>query len=221
MEGLRFASNMTNLQQRRQGRKTTSDNKMFTRGSFGVRAVVATIRWGSVLIVALGVNACGTAPTKAEDYGVLRAAGVVVVASANDFKEHKVLHDTYAAAGVAESEMVDGASIGARRQCCRPDMQNSGPVTLYNAQHLKIEVGDFVEFRVGGETTKDHKNELNVITRVLQHGEPADGECWWDPRNPNLWRRVVHCEWMQKQGWIWEDTIGDPGWYKPAAAQSP
>jgi hypothetical protein len=194
---------------------------MFTCRTSGAQVVVSTIRWTAAFAIGVGLNACGTAPTKAEEYGVLRAAGVLDVSTATDFKEHKALHDTYAAAGVDESQMVDGASIAARTQCCRPDMQNSGPVVLYNAQHFKIEVGDLVEFRVGGANSKDHKNELNVVTRVLQHGEPADGECWWDPRNPNLWRRVVYCKWMQKEGWIWEDSLGDPGWYKPAADQAP
>jgi hypothetical protein len=183
--------------------------------------MVSALGWGMVGAIALSLNGCRVAPTKAEDYGVLRAAAVMDVSTANDFKEYKELHDTYAAAGVDESQMVDGAAVIARRQCCRPDLQNSGVSVLYNAQRLQIKVGDFVEFRIGGFNTKDHSNELNVVTRVLQHGEPSDGQCWWEPRDPSLWRRVVYCEWMQKEGWVREDSMGDPGWYKPVAPQSP
>ena len=186
------------------------------------RVLVSTLRCSVVAAAGLSLHGCGgSVPLKASEYGVLRAAGVVVIATAQDFKEHKVLHDNYAAAGVAEADMVDGASIGARMECCRPDIQNSSPVTLYNEKHLKIEVGDLVEFRVGGLKSTDHKEALNVITRVLQHGDPPDATCWWEPRNPSLWRRVVFCEWMQKEGWVKDDTLGDVGWYKPLAAQSP
>jgi hypothetical protein len=195
---------------------------MYAHGLPGVRAVVPTVRRGGIVVLGLTLHGCSSTPANTEtvQYGVLRAAGVAYISTADDFKAHKTLHDTYAASGVAESDMVDGASVVARTQCCRPDTENSGPVVLYNQQHLPVSVGDFVEFRVGGLKSPDHKSELNVITRVLQHGEPEDGACWWEPRNPALWRRIVYCEWMQKEGWTRDDNWRYPGWYKPLAAQS-
>ena len=199
---------------------------MYAHGLPGVRAIVSALGWGIVVVGGVGLSGCSSSPikaepTKAEVPGVLRAAGVVHVSTANDFRQWKTLHDEYAKAGVAESDMVDGASVVARALCCGADMDNSQPVVLYNQQHLKIEPGDFVEFRIGGLYSDTHKNDLNVITRVLQHGEPSDGQCWWEPRNPKLWRRLVYCEWMQKEGWVRDDSWGDPGWYKPPAAQTP
>lgn len=196
---------------------------MYAHAWTGARPVISAFLRGTVIACGLGLHGCSSPPVnpETEEYGVLRAAGVMYLSTADDFKQHRTLHDTYAAAGVAESDMVDGASVVARMQCCQPNPEYSGPVVLYNQQHLPVSVGDFIEFRVGGLKSPDHKNELNVITRVLQHGESADGTCWWEPRNPALWKRIVYCEWMQQEGWRRDDNKRLPGWYKPVAAQSP
>jgi hypothetical protein len=171
------------------------------------------------LLIIGALYGCSVSPGKAGDYGALRAAGVVSVASRTDITEHKVLYQQLSAEGVDDAGMVDGLVIAARVLCCRPDLQNSGPVVIYNPLLLKVAPGDLIEFRVGGPSSQTHKDALNVATRVLQQADVSNGACWWEPRNDRLWMRFIYCNWMQKDGWVKQENAMNPAWYKPADNQ--
>lgn len=86
---------------------------------------------------------------------------------------------------------------------------------LHVPRPLKLELGDFVEFKVGRPPENDDGGRLNTVTRVVAKQGDKLESCWWDPRNDRLWQRVVYCDWMSKEGWVKQGGVS-PAWYKPA-----
>jgi hypothetical protein len=169
---------------------------------------------GLIATVLCALPACSVDPGKAWELQTLRVGGVVHVGTRAEIKgteAEKLLKSE----GVEDAGIVDGSAIVVRMLCCREDLQNTSVITTRNSQGLKVADGDFVEIRLGGTATKDHKAELNDLTRVVQRAGATDGSCWWDPKREGLWMRVVYCEWMPQQGWVKQEGLM-PGWYKPS-----
>jgi hypothetical protein len=182
------------------------------------RAKLSTIdivsRSTLVILFLTGLNAWATSPDKAGEYGALRAAAVVHVATREELMEsgdYKAL----LASGVDEASIVDGSLIIVRLLCCRDNVKYSAPAILYNPKGLTTVPDDIVEFRVGGVNKQNSKAEFNILTRVIQQTAKNDGACWWDPKNDHLWMRFVYCDWMPKEGWIKQESKMNPAWYKP------
>jgi hypothetical protein len=151
------------------------------------------------------------------EQGTLHAGQVMEVETRQFILATRPMHDAVTAAGVTEASITDGSVVMVRLMCCGPP--KSSLVNGYlnpNPQALPLKQGDFVEVRLGGQAAA----QVNAVTRVLQHADQKDGACWWEPRNEDLWRRVVYCEWMQQEGWLQQEGLY-MGWYKPVAAQSP
>jgi len=185
-------------------------------------AVAYTNRLHVVAIVALlpfmlclpGVSA-GARPHEADRPGVLRAAGVVVVATRADLLGTN-FSKRLIAIGLDESSIVDGTIVMVRLWCCHPNPEKSGPLFLYNPLRLEITPGDLVEFRIGTPADKGTPAEFLTVTRVLQRVDEITGKCRWDPPDERLWLRYVVCEWMPAEGWVKQERALYPAWYKPA-----
>ena len=124
------------------------------------------------------------------------------------------------AGGVADSDLVDGSMVQARIYCCgglskASSAEYASSLMLYVPNGLKLELGDFVEFKVGRPPENDVGGRLNTVTRVVAKQGDKPERCWWDPRNDKLWLRVAYCEWMSKEGWVKQGGI-NPAWHKPA-----
>lgn len=156
------------------------------------------------------------AASKAEQTGVLRAAGVVHVATKGELLGSSYEKDLVAH-GVDVASIADGTLVFARLLCCRDNMKPSTAVALYNPLGIKVSPGDFIEIRVGDTKPKAGTPDgFITVTRVLQRADQPDGKCWWEPRMEGLWMRYVFCEWMPAEGWVWNTKKLDPTWYKPA-----
>lgn len=124
------------------------------------------------------------------------------------------------AAGIADSDLVDGSMVQVRVFCCggvtkASSSEYANSLILYVPKPLKVESGDFVEYKVGRTPVKDDGARLNTVTRVVAKQGESPEQCWWDPRNDKLWLRVAYCEWMSTEGWVKQGGI-NPAWYKPA-----
>jgi hypothetical protein len=166
------------------------------------------------VVLCLGCVAANAA-AKADESGVLRAAGVVEVATMVQLKGSSYYKDMLAH-GVDEASIVDGSLVAVRLLCCRDNIKQSGLVFLYNPRPIKVAPGDFIEFRVGDAKAPNTPEEFLTLTRVLQPADQTDGRCWWEPRDDRLWMRFVFCEWMPAEGWVKQDNKMNPAWYKPA-----
>jgi hypothetical protein len=124
------------------------------------------------------------------------------------------------AAGIADSDLIDGSMTQVRIFCCGgltkgSSAEYTNTLILYVPKPLKVEAGDFVEFRVGRLPEKDAGARLNTVTRVVAKQGDKPETCWWDPRNDKLWLRVAYCDWMAKEGWVKQGGTS-PAWFKPA-----
>jgi hypothetical protein len=159
-------------------------------------------------VVVLALNACALSPGKMGEPKTLHAGEVVLVLSRAEIIGSREVRPTLNAAGIDDASIQDGSVTVVRLTCCGPP-QTSNPVVPYNPKLLTLKVGDVVEVELGGG------GALNAVTRVLQGVGDSNGACWWDPKNPALWRRVMYCEWMPEAGWIRQEGLYT-GWYKPA-----
>ncbi len=174
------------------------------------------------------VSGCGTAPKGAGLYSdfvpteSLRVAQVFYVATRAelDHPREAEAYKAIRAAGIADSDLVDGSVVMARIYCCGgPSKQSSAEYAdarvLHVPKPIKLELGDFVEFRVGRQPENNDGGRLNTVTRVVAKQGDNPESCWWDPRNDKLWLRVAYCEWMSTEGWVKQGGMS-PAWYKPA-----
>lgn len=182
------------------------------------------------LCLLLLLSACGTTPkgnTQAihSDFvpaGSLRVAQVFYVATRAEFVSggDPTAYNAVRASGIADEDLVDGTIVAARIYCCGgPTRESSSEYAnrrvLYVPKHLKLQSGDFVEFKVGRPSVNDDGGRPNTVIRVVAKQGDQPERCWWDPRNDRLWGRVVYCDWMSAAGWVKQGGIS-PAWHKPA-----
>lgn len=188
------------------------------------------LRITASLCLLLLVSACGTTPTGQtqaihSDFvpaGSLRVAQVFFVATRAEFVSggDPTAYNAVRASGISDDDLVDGTIVAARIYCCGgPTRESSSEYAnrrvLYVPKHLKLESGDFVEFKVGRPSVNDDGGRPNTVIRVVAKQGDRPESCWWDPRNDRLWLRVVYCDWMSKEGWVKQGGI-NPAWHKPA-----
>lgn len=165
-----------------------------------------------VWVIALCVmSACSTSAGKLGEPGTLHVAEVVEVMTRTDILASHGVHESLTTTGVSDSQIVDGSVVVVRTLCCGPP-NTANPHGVLNRQGLSLHVGDVVEFVIPGGSS------ANTLTRVVQKAGQTDGECWWEPRDDKLWRRVMFCSWMPEQGWLHQTGAMVIGWYKPNAA---
>ena len=54
---------------------------------------------------------------------------------------------------------------------------------------------------MGRRSRKADPGAVNTVTRVRHKSSEAEAKCSWEPQDPSLWRRILHCEWMEEEGW--------------------
>lgn len=177
----------------------------------------ATFLASLAFVLCLVSVASGTDQKKGYESGTLRAAGVVHVATRDELVGTSYYKDLVAH-GVEEAAIVDGILVVGRMFCCRDNLKASAPVYLFNPRAIMVAPGDIIEFQIGevGKEVQGTAAEFNIVTRVLQQADQADGKCWWEPKDDRMWMRFIVCEWMPEQGWIKQSSFLYRGWYKPA-----
>jgi len=167
--------------------------------------------------------ACATPPLRIQsDFvptGSLRVAQVIMIAQREDILKSEA-YKNIIAAGVADSDLVDGSLAMARVYCCggmtkELSSEYANRRMLYVPKDLRVGLGDFVEVKVGRPPENGDSGRLNTVTRVVAKYGDKPETCWWDPRDDKLWLRVPYCEWMPKEGWVKQGGT-NPAWFKPA-----
>jgi hypothetical protein len=154
------------------------------------------------------LSACTTSGGKLGEPSTLHAAEVVQVLNRTDILGSHGIHESLTNGGVSDSAIVDGSVVIVRTSCCGPPMTGNAHGVL-NLQGVTLHVGDIIEYVIPGGSS------VNTLTRVIQKTGEANSQCWWEPRNEALWRRVMYCSWMPEQGWVQQTGHLIIGWYKP------
>jgi hypothetical protein len=166
----------------------------------------------SICVIALYVlSACSTSAGRLGEPGTLHAAEIVEIMTRTDILASHGVHESLTNSGVSDSAIVDGSVVVVRSMCCGPP-STANPHGVLNPQGLSLHAGDVIEFVIPGGSS------VNTLTRVLQKAGATDGQCWWEPRDDKLWRRVMFCSWMPQQGWVQQTGSMVIGWYKPSIA---
>jgi hypothetical protein len=154
--------------------------------------------------------------------GSLRVAQVVAIANRETIfdPQFDVVRKAINAAGVADSDLIDGSVVVARIYCCGGLSKEYSAEYMYRRQvyvpkDISVGIGDFVEIRVGRPPENGDGGRLNTVTRIVSKRGDQPATCWWDPKDDALWMRVPYCDWMPKEGWTKQGGTS-PAWLKPA-----
>ena len=146
--------------------------------------------------------------------GSLRLAEVVQLSTRAEVIDSKPIYEAILSSGIRDSDVRDGSVVFARIYCCGGPNERHTVRILFVPQAISVERGDIVEVRTGRPPAPSAVGQLNTVTKIWQKG--PSGACRWIPPDPNLWARVLYCDWMPANGWI-EQTGVLNAWYKPGA----
>ncbi len=120
------------------------------------------------------------------------------------------------AEGIRDEDILrDGSVAVGIVYCCGGSISMKTRLMFYVPPGLTLAAGDVVEIELGREANKKQKDPGAINRAVARHEsiEDEDGQCRWDPENDALWMRVLRCDWMESQGWLYEGGL-DKTWYK-------
>ena len=154
--------------------------------------------------------------------GSLRAGQVVFVATRQDIDEERWLHDTMTAAGIPDTDIRDGSIVITRVFCCGGPNEAATAITAYVPKHLPVNVGDIVEIWSGRSLKRGEPlgPQPNTVTRIVEAKNAAPRKCRWVPENEAMWLRVIHCDWMEAEGWQRQTGLY-PVWVRSIGASAP
>jgi hypothetical protein len=141
----------------------------------------------------------------------LRVIEVTALASRDEILNELDLGETMRLSGVDTSDLGDNSLGQGMVFCCGRPFDDDGSIWFFVPKDVQVEVGDIVEIRSGPVVMKGEptKGPPNTATQVRQKRSDPQKECRWLPENPNLWARVLYCDWMQEEGWVQQDGLWD------------
>jgi len=125
---------------------------------------------------------------------------------------YKVIHE----AGIKDEEILNGSIALGRVYCCGGEgtAETSNSTIIYIPPSLSAKKGDIVEFIAGKDPEKGNTGQLNTAIKIRNVDGIASKECRYVPEDPRLWLRVIHCNWMDEEGWQKQGGL-NPIYYKP------
>lgn len=126
--------------------------------------------------------------------------------------------DLLHASGVGDEAIRDGSVAVGIKYCCGGKISRDTMVMFYVPEGFTVAIGDVVEIETGRAANKRKgiSGRVNRAVRIHESFEDETGACRWDPENDKLWMRVIYCDWMEAEGWLWQGGLNKT-WYKPAA----
>jgi len=161
-----------------------------------------------VLVVASpAVSAKKIKPFNAE--GAHRMLEVIYVASRENIVEDEDFYRELLDLGIKDEDISDGSAASGMIYCCGGKISMESRFVFYVPPEIRVQVGDLVEIRLG----KDYG--VATAVQVRQAAGSSARTCRWDPEQEGLWMRVVFCDWMPKEGWVYNNKARNT-WYKLA-----
>ncbi len=147
----------------------------------------------------------------------LRLAQAMRVApgSAMTVPAERPIYDILTASGLSDEQIRSGSIAAARVYCCGGPNEKGESILFFIPAEIKVETGDIVQVRVGRSPSGKESGSINMATQVVQKKGTENGQCWWDPPQQGLWRRVLFCNGLKEDGWVKQTGLHDV-WYKPA-----
>jgi len=124
-----------------------------------------------------------------------------------------ITYEHLLASGIKDADLRDGRLGAGRVYCCGGPNETINAIWFYVPIGVNIEVGNIVEIKMGRQPSKNEPGAVNTAVRVL-YKQISEGPCHWVPEREGLWMRVLHCDWMEKDGWVEREGIWKT-WLKP------
>lgn len=175
----------------------------------------ASLRW---LMIMFGIASCSSIsrvhPQTSDDAGVVRLAEVMQLGTRREIVALGIHYQYLLAAGIKDAELRDGSLGVGRVYCCGGPPEQGAAIWFYIPRELSIQAGNIVEVKMGRQPAGSDPGAINTAVRVRHQGL-SQGPCRWRPERDGLWMRVIHCDWMEKEGWVERDGLYKT-WLKPA-----
>ncbi len=158
-------------------------------------------------------------------------AGALRVTEIMGWKSGPELPEIYRQAlresGISDVEIQLGSIGVGRVYCCGSSNETDNIIMVFIPKDVPVELGDIVEVKMGEAPGWQKSGIVNVATKVREKnagkeiprwgsaGDRGNRSCRWIPENPNLWARILYCDWMKKEGWVEYQGFLWKTWLKP------
>ena len=183
---------------------------MTRASSVGMRCVAALL-----LIVIAGFPGVLAEKEKVKPFyagGAHRMVEITYVGTREEIVEEGDLHRQLLDLGILDEEIADGSAALGMIYCCGGKISLQTRFLFYVPPESRVQVGDFVEIRL--------RENYGIATavQVRQEAGATHRTCRWYPEQEGLWMRVVYCDWMTMEGWVYNKKLRKT-WYKPASLE--
>ncbi len=171
----------------------------------------------SLLFLALMVSGCAKVQRIQSEYipeNYSRLGEIVLIASKEEILKHDNLVHSLSTAGLSKMEIQDGNVAIARIFCCGGPNETKTALEVYVPSDIQVDIGDIVEIKAGRHPKNGDNGKLNTVVQIKQKNENRNGTCQWDPPDERLWVRVLKCDWMESEGWVYESHSLMKTWVK-------
>ncbi|MDX1406164.1 MAG: hypothetical protein R3192_16615 [Woeseiaceae bacterium] len=156
--------------------------------------------------------------------GAHRVVEVTYLADRADITdgEGRWVYDLLMAQGVADADIHDGSVATGRVYCCKDDPSNDEWIMFYAPPGIQLKSGDIVEIRLaylGKPKRGEQEDGLSTAVRVRENARDARRACRWIPEIEGNWNRILKCDWMETEGWVYQTGLYKT-WYKPAGTET-
>lgn len=159
-------------------------------------------------------------PYYEEDTGVMLLGQAMHVGSRQEIVDSGDHYRFLLSTGIPEQDIADGRMIVVQLYCCGGKISMDQAIWAYVPPAISVATEDIVAIRMGRVPAAEDPGVVNTVVAVRQKAVDGGGPCRWEPDNPSLWMRVVHCDGIDQQGWLqrgkWRKL-----WYRPAGAPEP
>ena len=164
---------------------------------------------------------CASGPSRvyppiSADERSLRVAEVRALATREQILAAGEHYQNLIAAGIKDSDLQNGSLVTTRVYCCGGNIEQTSGPWVYIPPGMTVAKGDVIEIRMGRMPSKNRHGEVNMAVSIRSRGIPSE-TCRWVPDNPNLWMRIIYCDWMFKEGWVERGGLYKT-WWKPSTS---
>ena len=176
----------------------------------------------ALIPIAILAGCAHTSRLHAQDVpnGSIRLVEVDGIAEREEILSMPLVYSSFTEMGITDSEIRDGSLASGRAYCCGGPIES---IWFFVPRPLKVSVGDVVEVWSGAPVKRGDQptTQPNTAIRIHPKLSSAASQCRWEPEDPRLWLRVLHCDWMENTGWIQQDSALYPIWVNPANLATP
>jgi len=173
-----------------------------------------------LVALAVALTWCLPALSKDKPYeanGAHRMVEVAYLPALSDISEGegRWIYESLLRDGIDAADIGDSSIAVGRIYCCRPNPVDDPSFLFYTPPDMPLQIGDRVEIRIPGRPKKGRPVSLSRTVRIWESGESVGSECIWDPEIEGNWLRVLKCDFMEAEGWVYQKGLYKT-WYKPA-----